>query len=96
VYISNTALSSVSSTAAAGAPGIATGHGGGGHLAAQVRTPEDLKAAVARGVQDILITAHMDLTVLDAVRTSVCPDGCESPLGEVNTTRSIRVRTEDM
>lgn len=57
----------------------------------KVSTPNELKMAVAEGVQDIIITNHMDLSGLPLINTTICPEGCQSPVGPVNGTRSIRV-----
>jgi hypothetical protein len=57
-----------------------------------VSTPEGLRDAVQNGALDIVITEHLDLTTLQLLKTSICPVGCDSPLGEIATTRSIRVR----
>lgn len=57
----------------------------------KVSTPSELALAVAEGALDIIITNHLDLTVLPLQNTSICPEGCESPVGPVNGTRSIRV-----
>lgn len=59
---------------------------------AEVSTPDQLAAAVANGIPDILVTNHMDLSGLELKKTPICPDGCESPVGPINGTRSIRVR----
>jgi hypothetical protein len=56
-----------------------------------VSTPEGLLAAVQSGALDIVITEHLDLTTLELLPIAYCED-CVSPLGEITTTRSIRVR----
>jgi hypothetical protein len=56
-----------------------------------VSTPEGLREAVQMGAQDIIITEHLDLTTLELMPISECED-CVSPLGDITTTRSIRVR----
>jgi hypothetical protein len=56
-----------------------------------VSTPEGLRDAVQSGALDIVITEHLDLTTLELLPISKCED-CVSPLGEITTTRSIRVR----
>ena len=57
-----------------------------------VSTPKGFVDAVQRGALDIVITEHLDLTTVDLQPTSICEVGCESPLGEIFATRSIRVR----
>lgn len=57
-----------------------------------VDTPQGLLAAVRGGALDIVIVDHLDLTTLPLRPTSICDVGCESPLGEITATRSIRVR----
>lgn len=60
--------------------------------ATTVSTPAGLRDAVQSGVLDIVITEHLDLTTIPLLATSICEVGCESPLGEITATRSIRVR----
>jgi hypothetical protein len=60
-----------------------------------VSTPLQLKQAIKRGARDIVITNHLDLTTLQVEDTSICPDGCQTPLSEIRVTRSIRVRLRD-
>ena len=57
-----------------------------------VSTPQGLLDAVQSGALDIVITDHLDLTNMPLLPTSFCNSGCESPLGEITGTRSIRVR----
>lgn len=57
-----------------------------------VDTPQSLLQAVQDGALDIVVTDHLDLTTLPLLPTSICTEGCESPLGEIAKTRSIRVR----
>jgi hypothetical protein len=54
-----------------------------------VSTPEGLRDAVQRGDPDIVITEHLDLTTLELLQTSPY---FKSPLGDIEKTRSIRVR----
>lgn len=61
-----------------------------------VSTPEGLREAVQNGALDILITEHLDLTTIPLVKTSICAEGCDSPLGEITATRSIRVRASHL
>lgn len=84
-----------------------------------VNTPLEFFSAIEAGVLDIVITNHLDLTLLplplkcerpilavslELARTPAltrqcvcrryisCDDGCDSPVGGINATRSIRVR----
>ena len=52
-----------------------------------------LRDAVLQGWRHIVITAHLDLTTLPLRETSICADGCASPLPDIRGTASIRVRT---
>jgi hypothetical protein len=63
-----------------------------GPAVVEVSTAAGLKSAIAGSSLDILLIDHLDLTGLPLVPTSICPDGCLSPLGDVIGTRSIRVR----
>lgn len=56
-----------------------------------VDTAQALVNAVQAGALDIVVTEHLDLTTLPLLPTSICNVGCESPLGELSKTRSIRV-----
>ena len=56
-----------------------------------VDSPQALVEAVQAGALDIVVTEHLDLTTLPLLPTSICPVGCDSPLGEIGQTRSIRV-----
>lgn len=56
-----------------------------------VDTPRSLLNAVQAGALDIVVTKHLDLTTLPLLPTSICDVGCDSPLGELTKTRSIRV-----
>ena len=57
-----------------------------------VNSPQALLDAIDARALDIVVTEHLDLTTLPLQPTSICPVGCDSPLGEISTTRSIRVR----
>ena len=58
-----------------------------------VSTPQGLVDAVQSGSVDIVITEHLDLTAVPLLPSSICENGnCDSPLGEITGTRSIRVR----
>lgn len=57
-----------------------------------VNTPQALLDAIDADALDIVVTDHLDLTTLPLQSTSICKVGCDSPLGEISTTRSIRVR----
>ena len=84
-----------------------------------VSTPMEFVSAVEAGVLDIVVTNHLDFTLLPlplkcarphalcsvanpCTRRALtqhrvcrafisCDDGCDSPVGGINTTRSIRV-----
>lgn len=56
-------------------------------VATEVATPEELQRAVTQGARHIVVTAHMDLTTLDAAANPG-----EVLLGSFSdTTRSVRV-----
>lgn len=56
-----------------------------------VSQPRELEDAILKGRRHIVITAHLDMTSMPLRSTSICPDGCESPLPEIRETWSIRV-----
>jgi hypothetical protein len=62
----------------------------------EVSTPQALKDAIQSSTPYILITNHLDLTEMPLLATYVCPAGCESPLGNINYTLSIRVRANTL
>eukprot|EP00892_Ulva_mutabilis_P002166 jgi/Ulvmu1/11950/UM082_0029.1 len=57
---------------------------------AVVATPQQLLDAVLDDRKHILITDHLDLTILELRENTICPDGCSSPLPEIRATDSIR------
>lgn len=59
---------------------------------AYVATPEAMLHAVLKDRRHIVIQAHLDLTTLPLRETSVCPEGCASPLPDIRGVESIRVR----
>lgn len=60
-----------------------------------VSTPEEFVAAIRQGALDIVVNEHLDLTTnaTKLLPTGICQVGCESPLGVIANTRSIRVRS---
>lgn len=56
-----------------------------------VSQPRELENAILEGRHHIVITAHLDLTSMPLRATTVCPDGCQSPLPEVREVKTIRV-----
>lgn len=60
----------------------------------EVATPKQFVDAIKAGAADIVITGHMDLTQVPLMPTYICPDGCESPLGQITKVRSMRVQSD--
>lgn len=56
-----------------------------------VSTPEELEVAVLEGRHHIVVTSHLDMTAMPLRQTSVCQDGCASPLPEIRYAKSITV-----
>lgn len=56
-----------------------------------VATPRELESEILMGSSHIVITDHLDLTAFPLRDTSICPDGCGSPLPEIRRAMSIRV-----
>ena len=54
-------------------------------------TPKELEEAILLGRSHIVVTAHLDLTDLPQRETSICLEGCASPLPEIRETMSIQV-----
>lgn len=59
---------------------------------AHVASAQELETAVLQGRRHIVLTAHIDMTALPLKDTSICEDGCSSPLPVIRSTLSIRVR----
>eukprot|EP00892_Ulva_mutabilis_P002848 jgi/Ulvmu1/12564/UM091_0005.1 len=55
-----------------------------------VSTPRELESAILQGRLHVVITAHLDMTVLPLRDTSICLDGCSSPLPEIRETMTFR------
>eukprot|EP00892_Ulva_mutabilis_P002164 jgi/Ulvmu1/11949/UM082_0028.1 len=59
-----------------------------------VTSPRQLEDAILQGRQHIVVTAHLDMTAMPLRDTSICLDGCESPLPEIREAMSIRGKCE--